>query len=420
MQNNSLNTLEIRQILRFVTNKCEDILESDDLRNAIKEILAKLQLINPINDGLDNHWTFWVKSERGDISLFDDFEELMEMGEVESYEEYIELWKMEYPHEREWHKFAAVEYKNSLYFSIDSTHLFEYNTINQQIIGFPNNNEEIQGLLIKLLENVKSEIDSFIKDHKKYNAELDENLPKRKKFGRIKRSLLWEKIPDFARYDNELGKSNLKAFEKLINEIDESKCLDNITLNDFLRYCEICYNANGYFENERANLSPIEKYRAMADGRHGGMLDIEPNSPDAFKTWYKSSVWLGTHPWEICRGGNSTHIKLQVTETPNGWKLYLAGLYRQVDTINMALALYERRIPFVLSNMMELFRMVSGTDYLGIVSEDITPRYCHSFFPKEDEIVVFLNPWHDEELIKVIEDNATWYPLKQLYPKNVR
>jgi hypothetical protein len=302
-------------------------LESDDLRNAIKEILAKLQLINPINDGLDNHWTFWVKSERDDISLFDDFEELMEMGEVESYEEYIELWKMEYPNEREWHKFVAVEYKDSFYFSIDSTHLFEYNTINQQIIGFPNNNEEIHGLLLKLLENVKSEIDSFIKDHKKYNAELEANLPKRKRFGKIKRNILWEKIPDFARYDIELGESKVKAFEKLVDEIDESKCLNNITLNDFLHFCEVCYNSNGYFENERANLSPIEKYRAMADGRHGDMLDIEPNSPDAFKAWYKSGERMGAHPWEICRGGNSTHISLQVADAPNGWKLYLAGLY---------------------------------------------------------------------------------------------
>jgi hypothetical protein len=86
----------------------------------------------------------------------------------------------------------------------------------------------------------------------------------------------------------------------------------------------------------------------------------------------------------------------------------------------MALSLYEQGIPFILSQKEALYRMVCGTDNLGIVSEDITPRYCHSFFPKEDEIVVFLNPWHDEELIKVIEDNATWYPLKQLYPKNVR
>ena len=58
--------------------------------------------------------------------------------------------------------------------------------------------------------------------------------------------------------------------------------------------------------------------------------------------------------------------------------------------------------------------MLEGGDYCGIVPKSVIPKYCHSCFPEEDKIIDFVNPWHDKEIIEVIEKYATWYPLDKL------
>jgi hypothetical protein len=157
----------------------------------------------------------------------------------------------------------------------------------------------------------------------------------------------------------------------------------------------------------------------MADGREGGLLEVPGDSPRAFNDWYTGGAWVGGHPWEICRGGNTTHISLSAHKDKEDWKLYLAGFswVRVVETAKMAIALFENNIPFILIHAQEMLLMLKGIDCLGIVPDDVTPKYCHSLFPKEDQIIDFINPWHDEEIVKVIKKYAEWYPIDVLKPK---
>lgn len=76
----------------------------------------------------------------------------------------------------------------------------------------------------------------------------------------------------------------------------------------------------------------------------------------------------------------------------------------------MAIALYENGIPFSLYQADEILRMITGEDYIGIVPENVTPRYCHGSFPKEDRIIDFMNIGFDYK--EQIEQAAYWYPLK--------
>jgi hypothetical protein len=109
----------------------------------------------------------------------------------------------------------------------------------------------------------------------------------------------------------------------------------------------------------------MDKYRVMADNRDEGLLDLPPGDSNAFATWYRNRA-SGGHPWEICRGGNSTHISLHVTECENSWQLYLAGfsVARVVETAKMAIALFERGVPFVLARKDEMLRMLTGRNCL--------------------------------------------------------
>lgn len=187
-----------------------------------------------------------------------------------------------------------------------------------------------------------------------------------------------------------------------------------MTASEFFRICEISYDANSYFRNLQIQLTPKEKYLKMADGRDGGLRELEENSQSAFKEWYHSSVWLGGHPWEICRGGNSTHISLYVSDIQGKWKVRLAGssIVRVAETVKMAVALYDNGIPFELSDAENILRMVTGNDYIGIVPEYISPRYCHGLFPKEDQIIDFMNLGYDKDKTGKIVEKTYWYPLE--------
>ncbi len=59
-----------------------------------------------------------------------------------------------------------------------------------------------------------------------------------------------------------------------------------MTANMFFRICEICYDANNYFNNQKKVLTPLEKYLEMADGRDAGLRNIDGDSPEAFYEWY--------------------------------------------------------------------------------------------------------------------------------------
>ena len=96
--------------------------------------------------------------------------------------------------------------------------------------------------------------------------------------------------------------------------------------------------------------------------------------------------------------------------------MYLAGSSRArvLEAARMAIALSENDVPFILADAQELLRMLKGIDYCGIVPKDVTPKYCHNCFPREDNIIDFINPWHDKEVVEVIKKYATWYPLDRL------
>ncbi|HUX57577.1 MAG TPA: hypothetical protein VMV77_11425 [Bacteroidales bacterium] len=196
----------------------------------------------------------------------------------------------------------------------------------------------------------------------------------------------------------------------------EATMLQEMTANIFFRICEICYDANDYFIGNEKSISPREKYLNMADGRDAGLRNIDGDSPNAFYEWYHSKEILGAHPWEICRGGNSTHISLFISEVQNKWAIRLAGssIGRVEETVRMAVALFEKKIPFILRDMQEIVSMVTGNDFIGIVPDTVYPSYCHSLFPREDNIIDFMNLGFDKKMNPKIIEKPLWYPLEEI------
>ena len=179
----------------------------------------------------------------------------------------------------------------------------------------------------------------------------------------------------------------------------------------FYHCCSLGYEANAY--EGAGELDPKGLYLAHADGRDEGLREIDENSPTAFSRWFHDRSRFGGHPWEVCRGGNSTHISLYVHEDEAGWWFSLSGSSygRSVETIKFYLALVRAGFPVFLNDGQQLAKMALGEASWGIVPRGIIPRCCGGLFPGES-IVVFMNlPYENTEAIIA---RAFWYPLEEI------
>ena len=380
----------------------------DKLLEVIKEI-RKLEV-----QGDDELRSIWLEAERGKISDFGNYEEYLEEESVSNYEEFVELWESYYPDENKWYMFSFSTYKNEHYLFFDSELTFHI----PDLETFEDIDSSNIGLIEWIKEKIKVTISRIKKDTQGYNTYISNNIPHAKRVGRIIRSQYWEIFPEEGQIFKEAFPDESVA---ILEKIAEQSVKDNANLimrkvsaGDYFRFCEIGYDVNEYFKNRQEKLTPKEKYMAMADGRDCGLTKLDETIETAFANWYKNDSNCGGHPWEICRGGNSTHISLYLYQEEKGWKLRLAGSSsgRVVETVKMALALYINNIPFVLEKAEEILRMIKGIDFIGIVPEKVTPRYCHGFFPDEDRIIDFMNLGF--ESVEEIIEKSYWYPIKEV------
>lgn len=406
---------EINAIIEFSQSKGSFISNDSYLR--LKEVYEIFSCIKPGEDDEKRH--IWIEVLRGPISAFGDYEEYRESGEVETFEEFEQLWKDYYPEESNWYRLDTAKYQNELFFYLDGKLICSIRRDDPPAKVPDIDSDYFDRFTDWLLRKVVSETGELKKDEAAYNQFIEQNLPWSKRFGKIKKRDYWDIQGDEAvRLDNKLGDETIEKLKIVVSKMESLDIppLEKMTAGEFFRICEICYNANSYFRNSQFQLTPKEKYLKMADGRDGGLRELEENSPSAFQEWYHSSSWLGGHPWEICRGGNSTHISLYISEVQGKWRVRLAGssIVRVEETVKMTVTLYDNGVPFELSDAENILLMVTGNDYIGIVPKYIFPRYCHGLFPKEDHIIDFMNQEYDKDKTSKIVGKTHWSPLDRI------
>ena len=397
-------------------NQKDDFI-TPDMYMKMKDIYNVFSCIKSRGD--DKIRQIWIEVERGPVEAFGDYEEYKADGEVESPEEFEQLWKDYYPEETKWHEFATSEYKDEKYFFINSILFCSIKDEEPQPGNKSFYSEHFEQFVTWLRERINKETDKLRHNPMAFNSYIQQNLSWTKRFGKIIRKDYWDILrDDSVRLDRNLGEETIDKLKMLVEGVKSENTVhqEEMTANMFFRMCEICYDANDYFKNAKKPFSPREKYINMADSRDAGLKDIDPDSPEAFYDWYHSGGTLGAHPWEICRGGNSTHISLYVSEIQGKWNITLAGssVVRVDETVRMAIALFDNKIPFELRDANEIIRMVTGIDFIGIVPDKFLPRYCHSLFPKEDKIIDFMNLGFDNEISPKIIEKAFWYPLDEI------
>lgn len=323
-----------------------------------------------------------------------------------------------------WAMTHVTHYQDSYYFSWTASKLsLELSAKDKAIPSAP---ENLSGMELKklawALRHFNRQVERIKKDWVGVYRETLRNYPLTMRYGIVPKSVIWKYYPDSYRPDVELGNARTAGF---IGQVRAYKFREEynghhkkMTLGLFMRYCKLAYLANpdqikGAIAKE---MSGLKMYQQFADGRDEGLSGLPPNSEDAFSKWYHSRRG-GGHPWEICRGGNTTHIDLGVIERHQGWSVFLRGSStgRMVETVKIALALVQAGLPVEIHDADELMLRLLGMDNVGIIPEYLINHRAAQNFNKEDKVFDCTH-LYDLPRNNRIRPYVTWNPMTPLRP----
>ena len=397
-------------------------------RKLMEQIGDELSILDDSAPNEDTKITLWFTAKRGSIEQWHSYEEAVEYEEVESREEYQEIWHSYYPEEVKFYEFCFVKHDKYIAIFLGERGFIESRSeVNEDN---PSYWVDTVPILQWTLEQVKRTVPIILLDE--YDEFVKNNLPCYYRTGTIARKDLWQIEKNRKEFDlagwkgNILTDEEISIFQKLVEEQkrfnDEDFIIRGMTAAKYFAYCRVGYEGNKISECNSIE-NDIDLYKCLADGRDDGLTKIDLNSSDDFIKWSAGDLKIsnGHHPWEVLRGGNSTHVTFAVTYRGDVKKgnfyLYLAGLHRPGEVIRFFIALRQHNIMVVLADMEELLARCLGTDKVGIVPNGIFPRYCEGMFPGE-KVIDFINihTW-DEEYNEIIK-KASWQEIKT--PKPVR
>ncbi|MBR6051393.1 MAG: hypothetical protein IKP68_09370, partial [Clostridia bacterium] len=82
----------------------------DKSQKLLDQLYSLLSEIEPSGD--DDRHTLWIRAERGTIDDYDDYDTLLQDGDVSSREEFEDNWKRDYPDEYYYYRLTTVQYKD--------------------------------------------------------------------------------------------------------------------------------------------------------------------------------------------------------------------------------------------------------------------------------------------------------------------
>ena len=356
----------------------------------------------------ENGWrSIFVCLERGQEPSDDELQEAVEMGDYDSKEECLSAW-LEYNEEPS--RFFEVSLgENDDGFRavfVNHSYLFEYDPrgyedFHSSDIRFARN-DELVAILNAIIEAVMESVEKARSGI--YNDWIKAVLPKRNRVGRIRRCDIWEVFEGAKENflegltDDEVKKF-VEAVDKGLTKRDRVGRLPSMTSGLFFKVCAIGYRAVGESEYGLRLRADTDKglYKDNADGRDDGLTKLPEDDPVAFDEWsHGKKEFNGGHPWEVCRGGNSTHVDFFPIHDEKGWYFGVRGKHRMFEVVRFYLAISAAGFPIAVSDDEAIRDAVLGKDVIGIVPEGVFPRYCDSWFPNE-RITDFMNLWYEEE-----------------------
>jgi hypothetical protein len=334
-----------------------------------------------------------------------------------------DLWEFYIPSKRTWHYWWVKQYKQNHYCGgshVDSRELNASSFDRQRSPETADWLEKYTAALRPILRNVK-------RDPVDYHRRLCRSLPAQLRTGVIHRSFVYTLIPAYARFDQELTPRELKRIIGLLKGPDPTTLIPALTSGRFFTYCRTAYMANPRTHRGTRNrhLNGLAMYKKWADGRDGGLTALPQDDAAAFAQWYHAGAGSGGHPWEIFRGGNSTHIDLtpRWDEHAKGWFIEIRAFSstRLAEACRMALAFHAQGWPFRLAHRESYLRRLLAEDHLGVLPDFHDLKYGWQKFPEQFHVADCIHySWFKDDHgrsvrpLHEIRQLISWFPIAPL------
>ena len=271
-------------------------------------------------------------------------------------------------------------------------------------------------------------LDRVEKDWVNEYRQLVMKFPYKYRQGVIHSKLVRYYCTDILRIDKELGDENLRKFVDMvengkINLFHDGRVKD-LTAAKYFEYCKVAYlNSDLDLDEQTKQLPGIELYKLFADRRHEGLTEIEQDSVAEFRDWMEGSHpkrQQGGHPWEILRGGNTTHISLYVSKDrfgqDNQYEIKLRGnsIVRMAETLKIYLGLMDHQLTVAIDEPEKIRKRLLGQDSIGIVPEYLSLHRAENLFDGQIDDVMHLYSFGKAQ--KEICKLASWKELPCLRP----
>lgn len=349
------------------------------------------------------------------------------------------IWDIIFPDKKnKWHHLKVTKYHEVFYIALmdgdlDTLEITAKKKVHivplSGLASFDNNNNAATLIWNALIISVNRWLNIVKKDWVKANRQAHESYPLNRRYGITPNALIRSSLPDIYRIDKELGKAKTKKFICLVEtgyfHNHKKTIRETMTANDFFNYCKIAYLASQR-KNERIdeNLTGREMYKRYADGRDEGLLAIAADSKQEFADWIDGQhpkKTTGGHPWEIKRGGNTTHIDLIVSRPSyrkEGFVIQLCGasIGRLKETICMFLSIYDAELPITITDPEGIRKRLLAQDNIGIIPCFDSLHRANQHFHEHQNVYDVL---HYDDLGKNkrrVKPFITWEPLPILTP----
>lgn len=358
------------------------------------------------------------------------------LKELETFEYAMEsldhIWNVLFPSENgKWHHLRVVNYLEGYVF-IDITgdlkpiELKKPNCINElPDYRFP----DLNGWT-KLVHEARNWLKFVAKDWIAANKRVRIEYPLEYRKGIVPHALIRATFSDYFRYDLVAGPEKKQKIIELVESLylrrSENTELESLTANEYFNYCKIAYIAASR-EDEQVDetLSGRELYRIFADGRDDGLLEIDGDSQQEFADWIDAKhpkKGMGGHPWEIKRGGNTTHITLAVYRPlygqHNRYIIELCGeaWTRFAETLKMLYAIHEAGLPITITNPESVRKRLLAQDNVGVIPSYDSYHRANQSFPAKQDVFEVLYYKDLGRYKRRITPFITWEPLPILRP----
>ena len=293
-------------------------------------------------------------------------------------------------------------------------------------------------------DDVIAWLGEVIKDPVKANSRLVREFPIDERMGIVPRFVAERYIPDFYSIGKELGKSKSAQFVKIFDSgyfwRKENAQVEGMTANKFFEYCRIAYLASEEKDDHLDHtLTGREMYDRYSDGRYGALLDINPDSTEEFMQWLDGKIPCnrhgGDHPWEIKRGGNTTHIDLYIHRAREyGWYASEEGrkkddtstkvivglcghhIGRIVETVKMFLAIRKAGLPIWIDDAESVRNRILALDNVGIIPDSSSLHRGWQEYPSDFRIADVMHFSEFGRMRRFALPFVAWKPLPILLP----